>query len=152
VAHSLFLDETAAAADVVFPSASAYEKNGTVTNVTGQVQRLKAAVKTMGTKTDLEILGLIAKEMGMAVEIGVWSHDVVFKEIHKSVRGYNVPLPILITGGAAVTNPVNGRVAVDVLVDEIRSAGDTLFTSGSLGRYSKLLTSVPEFPGALYKR
>jgi len=152
VAHSLFLDETASAADVVFPSASAYEKNGTVTNVTGQVQRLKAAVRTMGTKTDLETLGLIAKEMGMAVEIGVWSHDVVFKEIHKSVRGYNVPLPILITGGAAVTNPVNGRVAVDVLVDEIRSAGDTLFTSGSLGRYSKLLTSVTEFPGALYKR
>jgi NADH-quinone oxidoreductase subunit G len=152
VAHSMFLDETASRADVIFPSASGYEKNGTVTNVCGQVQRLKAAVRTMGTKTDLEIMGLIAKEMGMAAEIGVWSHDVVFKEIHKSVRGYNVALPILITGGAAATNPVNGRVAVDVLVDEIRSAGDTLFTSGSLGRYSKLLTSVPEFPGALYKR
>jgi len=152
VAHTMFLDETSSRADVVFPSASAYEKNGTVTNVTGQVQRLKAAVRTMGAKADLEIMGLIAKEMGLAVEIGVWSHDVVFKEIHKSVRGYNVLLPILITGGAAVTNPVNGRVAVDVLVDEIRSAGDTLFTSGSLGRYSKLLTSVPEFPGALYKR
>ncbi len=152
VSQTMFLDETASRADVVFPSASAYEKNGTVTNVTGQVQRLKAAVQTMGAKTDLEILGLIAKEMGMAIQTGVWSHDVVFKEIHKTVRGYNVPLPILITGGAAVTNPVNGRVAVDVLVDEIRSAGDTLFTSGSLGRYSKLLTSVPEFPGALYKR
>ena len=106
----------------------------------------------MGAKTDLEIFGLIAKEMGLAAEIGVWTHDVVFKEIHKSVRGYNVPLPILITGGAAATNPVNGKVAVDVRVDEIRSAGDTLFTSGELGRYSKLLTSVPEFPGALYKR
>lgn len=152
VSQTMFLDETSSRADVVFPTASAYEKNGTVTNVTGQVQRLKAAVRTMGAKTDLEILGLIAKEMGMAAQIGVWSHDVVFKEIHKTVRGYNVPLPILITGGAAVTNPVNGRVAVDVLVDEIRSAGDTLFTSGSLGRYSKLLTSVPEFPGALYKR
>jgi NADH-quinone oxidoreductase subunit G len=152
VAHTMFLDETASRADVIFPSASGYEKNGTVTNVCGQVQRLKAAVRTMGAKADLEIMGLIAKEMGMAAEIGVWSHDVVFKEIHKSVRGYNVALPILITGGAAATNPVNGRVAVDVLVDEIRSAGDTLFTSGSLGRYSKLLTSVPEFPGALYKR
>jgi len=152
VTQTMFLDETAQRADVVFPSASAYEKNGTATNVTGQVQRLKAAVRTMGAKTDLEIFGLIAKEMGLAAEIGVWTHDVVFKEIHKSVRGYNVPLPILITGGAAATNPVNGKVAVDVRVDEIRSAGDTLFTSGELGRYSKLLTSVPEFPGALYKR
>ena len=152
VAHTMFLDETSARADVVFPSASAYEKNGTVTNVTGQVQRLKAAVRTMGTKADLEILGLIAKEMGIAAEIGVWSHDIVFREIHKTVRGYNVPLPILITGGAASTTPVNGRVPVEVLIDEIRSAGDTLFTSGSLGRHSKLLTSVPEFPGALYKR
>lgn len=152
VTQTLFLDETANRADVVFPSASSYEKNGTVTNVTGQVQRLKAAVRTMGAKADLEIFGLIAKEMGLAAEIGVWSHDVVFKEIHKTVRGYNVPLPILITGGAAMTSPVNGKVAVDVRVDEIRSAGDTLFTSGELGRYSKLLTSVPEFPGALYKR
>jgi len=152
VAQSLFLDETASRADVVFPSASAYEKNGTVTNVTGQVQRIKAAVRTMGAKTDLEILGLIAKEMGMAAEIGVWSHDVVFKQIHQNVHGYNVALPILITGGAAMTQPVNGGVGVDVRVDEIRSAGDTLFTSGELGRYSKLLTSVPEYPGALYKR
>lgn len=152
VVQSLFLDETASRADVVFPSASAYEKNGTVTNVTGQVQRIKAAVRTMGAKTDLEIMGLIAKEMGMAAEIGVWSHDVVFKQIHQNVHGYNVALPILITGGAAMTQPVNGGVGVDVRVDEIQSAGDTLFTSGELGRYSKLLTSVPEYPGALYKR
>jgi NADH-quinone oxidoreductase subunit G len=40
------------------PVASAYEKNGTVTNVCGEVQRLKAALKIMGTKPDLEIMGL----------------------------------------------------------------------------------------------
>lgn len=152
VAHTMFLDETAQRADVIFPSAAAYEKNGTVTNVTGQVQRLKAASKTMGAKADLEILGLIAKEMGLAATVGVWSHDVIFKEIHASVGGYNVPLPIILTGGAAKTSPVNGPVKIDVRVEEIQSARDTLFTSGSLGRYSKLLTSVPEFPGALYRR
>ena len=48
-------------ADLVLPAASAYEKNGTVTNVCGQVQKLKQAVKVMGTKTDLEIMGSIAK-------------------------------------------------------------------------------------------
>ena len=34
--------------------------------------------------------------------------------------------------------------------DLIQSARDTLFTSGSLGRYSKMLNSVLEAPGALY--
>jgi NADH-quinone oxidoreductase subunit G len=152
VAHTMFLDETAQRADVVFPSASAYEKNGTVTNVTGEVQRLKAAIKVMGAKPDLEIMGLLAKELGLAAQIGVWSHDSVFKEIVQAVRGYNVSLPVLMTGGAAVTTPVNGPVKVDVRAEEIRSANDTLFTSGSLGRHSKLLTSVPEYPGTLYSR
>ncbi len=152
VAHTMFLNETAQRADVIFPSASAYEKNGTVTNVTGQVQRLKAAVKTMGAKPDLEIMGLLAKELGLAAQIGIWTHDHVFREIHAGVRGYNIALPVILTGGAARTTPVNGPVKVDVRVEDIHSARDTLFTSGSLGRYSKLLTSVPEYPGALYRR
>ena len=38
---------TAERADVIFPAASAYEKDGTVTNVTGEVQRLKRALKKM---------------------------------------------------------------------------------------------------------
>ena len=32
----------------------------------------------------------------------------------------------------------------------VRSSGDTLFTSGTLGRYSKALHSVSESPGGLY--
>jgi NADH-quinone oxidoreductase subunit G len=35
--------------------------------------------------------------------------------------------------------------------DLIRSAGDTLFTSGTLGRYSKVLGSLAEAPGGLYR-
>src|SRR3984957_8775242 len=65
VVQDLFMTETAKQADIVLPAASAYEKNGTVTNVCGEVQRLKQAIKVMGTKTDLEIFGQIAKEMGL---------------------------------------------------------------------------------------
>src|SRR5581483_2149427 len=65
VVQELFLTETAQSADVVFPGASAYEKTGTVTNVCGEVQRLRSAVKIMGAKPDLEIMGLLAKEMGV---------------------------------------------------------------------------------------
>ncbi|HLX44571.1 MAG TPA: NADH-quinone oxidoreductase subunit NuoG [Bryobacteraceae bacterium] len=146
VVQDLFMTETAKRADIVLPAASAYEKNGTVTNVCGEVQKLKAAIKVMGTKTDLEIFGLIAKEMRL--NLGIWLPDKVFEEIRKTVHGYNVPLPVLATGGAAPTLPLNGRVAA--LPGAIRSAGDTLFTSGSLSRYSKILNSVMEAPGTLY--
>jgi NADH-quinone oxidoreductase subunit G len=150
VVQDLFLTESAEQADVVLPSASAYEKNGTVTNVCGEVQRLKQGPKVMGAKADLEIFGLIAKEMGL--NLGIWTPDKVFEEIRKEVRGYQVALPVIATGGAAQTMPVNGRVPASSRPDLIRSAGDTLFTSGTLGRYSKMLNQVMEAPGKLYER
>jgi NADH-quinone oxidoreductase subunit G len=148
VVNEMFLTETALRADVVFPAASAYEKNGTVTNVCGEVQRLKAGLQVMGTKPDLEIIGLVSKEMG--INIGIWTHDKVFDEIRTSVHGYNIPLPIVASGGAAQTTPVNGHVPASSRPDLIQSSRDTLFTSGSLGRYSKTLSSVLEAPGGLY--
>ncbi len=148
VVQDLFMTETAKRADVVLPAASAYEKSGTVTNVCGEVQRLKPAAKVMGAKTDLEIFGLITKELGL--NLGIWLPDKVFEEIRKTVRGYNVPLPLIATGGAAVTVPLNGRVAT--IPGTIHSAGDTLFTSGSLTSYSKILNSVMEAPGKLYAK
>ncbi|MGD1095098.1 MAG: NADH-quinone oxidoreductase subunit NuoG [Bryobacteraceae bacterium] len=146
VVQDLFMTETAARADVVLPAASAYEKSGTVTNVCGEIQKLKPAIKVMGTKTDLEIFGLIAKEMKLNLDI--WLPDKVFEEIRRTVHGYNVPLPVLATGGAALTAPLNGRVRA--LPGVAESAGDTLFTSGTLSRYSKILNSVTEAPGVLY--
>jgi NADH-quinone oxidoreductase subunit G len=149
VVQDLFLTATAARADVVFPAASAYEKKGTVTNVTGEVQRLNPAVRTMGAKPDLEIFGLLGKEMGL--DLGMWTADLVFNEIRENVRGYNVTVPILASGGAAPTTPVNGRVNVEMRPDLVHSAGDTLFTSGSMTQYSQALNSVSERPGQLYK-
>jgi NADH-quinone oxidoreductase subunit G len=147
VVHDLFLTETAQAADVVFPTASAYEKNGTVTNVCGEVQRLRKAVGAMGAKPDLEIMGLLAREMGVAAELGPWIPETVFAEIRKNVRGYDIPLPVLEMGGAAQTAALNGRIPLDGRPELIRSAHENLFTSGTLGRYSKVLNSVVESHG-----
>ena len=149
VVHELFMTETASRAGVIFPAASAYEKSGTFTSTTGEVQRLKRAAQTVGTKPDLEILGLLSKEM--KINLGIWHPDKVFDEIRRGVRGYNVALPVIATGGAAVTAPVNGRIAADPRSERIRSARDTLFTSGSLGRFSNTLNSVIEAPGKLYR-
>jgi NADH-quinone oxidoreductase subunit G len=147
VVHDLFLTETAQAADVVFPAASAYEKNGTVTNVCGEVQKLRRAVGAMGTKPDLEIMGLLAREMGVAAELGPWVPESVFEEIRKNVHGYDVPWPLLAAGGAAQTAALNGHVARDGRPELIHSAHESLFTSGTLGRYSKVLNSVVERHG-----
>jgi NADH-quinone oxidoreductase subunit G len=143
VVQDLFMTETAQRADIILPAASAYEKDGTVTNVTGEVQRLKAALKVMGAKPDLEIFGLLAKEMGVK-DMPAAKSDVVFEEIRKTVNGYNVPMPIVMTGGAAQSMPVNGRVVDIPTADLIRSSRDTLFTSGTLSRYSKVLNGLLE--------
>jgi len=144
VVQDLFLTETASQADVVLPAASAYEKNGTVTSGTGEVQQLKRAIETMGAKPDLEIMGFIAREMGVAAVLGPWSPDVVWEEIRKNVRGYNVPMAAIVTGGAAQTTPVNGRIPVESTPLLVHSDHNGLFASGTLGRYSKVLNSVLE--------
>jgi NADH-quinone oxidoreductase subunit G len=102
----------------------------------------------MGSKPDLEIFALLAKEL--REDLGVTKPDAVFEEIRRSVRGYDLPFGVVETGGAAATVPLNGRVEFQANPDLIRSAGNTLFTSGTLGRFSKMLNSVIESPGALY--
>jgi NADH-quinone oxidoreductase subunit G len=148
VVQDLFLTETAQRADVVFPAASAYEKNGTVTNVCGDVQKLTRGPKTMGAKADLEVFALLAKDL--RADLGVIKLDPIFEEIRNSVRGYKLPFGVVETGGAAATAPLNGRVEFQSSPELIRSAGNTLFTSGTLGQFSKMLSSVIESPGALY--
>jgi NADH-quinone oxidoreductase subunit G len=144
VVQDMFLTETSQQADVVLPAACAYEKAGTMTNVTGEVQRLKRAINTMGAKPDLEIMGFIAREMGAAKALGPWAPETVFEEIRKTVRGYDVPLAAIATGGAAQTMPLNGRVPVESRPHLVRSDHNGLFASGTLGRYSKVLNSVVE--------
>ena len=149
VVNEMFLTETAKRADVVFPAASAYEKGGTVTSVTGEIQRLSKGPKTMGAKSDLEIMGLLAKEMRH--DLGTMRPEAVFNEISKSVHGYNVPFAILQTGSPVPSMPVNGGFDFPSNPALIRSARNTLYTSGTLGRFSEMLNSVMESPGELYR-
>ncbi|HUP04650.1 MAG TPA: NADH-quinone oxidoreductase subunit NuoG [Bryobacteraceae bacterium] len=144
VVQDLFLTETARQADIVLPAASAYEKEGTVTNVTGEVQRLRRAISVMGAKADLEIIGFLAREMGVAAAMGPWTPNAVFEEIRANVRGYEIPPAVLATGGAAQSMPVNGRIPVESRPELAHSDHNGLFASGTLGRYSKVLGSVLE--------
>ena len=68
VVQDMFLTETAMLADVVLPSASLYEKTGTVTNSYGDVQLAKKAADKAGVKPDFEILVRLAGGMGADVK------------------------------------------------------------------------------------
>ncbi len=143
VVQDLFLHETAQAADVFLPAASAYEKSGTVTNTCGELQRLRKAVDVAGTRTDLDIIGRLAKALG-ATGFSARTEDVL-EEIRRVVPGYKVPLVQLLAGGAEATVPPRGAAGLAPdSAGRIVSANDTLFTSGTMGRYSRILGLVPE--------
>ena len=69
------------------------------------------------------------------------------KKFAKPVQGYDVAHAGLLTGGAELTHTHvsrNGHAPYDVPVGVIRPAQDTLFTSGTLGRFCTMMDSLTE--------
>ena len=65
VVQDIFMTETAQLADVVLPSASFAEKEGTFTNTERKVQRVRRALAPPGAaKTDSDIIGELSGRMG----------------------------------------------------------------------------------------
>ena len=150
IVHEMFLTETAKQADIVFPAASAYEKDGTVTNTAGEIQMLRKGVEIMGTRSDFDLLRIVSHQMerlGVGKAFHYKSPAAVFEEIRKTVPGYSVQPGALLEGAAEPTRlgfSRNGHAPYDVPVGLIRSAHDTLFTSGTLGRFCTMMESLPE--------
>jgi NADH-quinone oxidoreductase subunit G len=150
IVHELFPTDTSRPADIVFPAASAYEKDGTVTNTAGQIQLLRKAAEVMGTRSDFDLLRILSHQLAK-IGVGKAFHyktpSAVFEEIRNAVQGYDVQPTGLLTGGAELTHAHvarNGHAPYDVPVGLIRSAQDTLFTSGTLGRFCTMMDSLPE--------
>jgi NADH-quinone oxidoreductase subunit G len=137
----IFPTDTTQAAHVVLPATSFAEKSGTVTNTCGQVQALKKTMRKAGTRSDLEILLALARLFGQ--KWNYQSADDVMREIIAKVPGYAVPLPSLLVGRAVATQP-EGKPPELEEPDLIFSSRDSLFTSGSVSRYSWALNSVDE--------
>jgi len=150
IVQEMFLTETAKAGDIVLPAASAYEKDGTVTNTSGETQLLRKAAEMMGPRSDFDLLRILSHQLekqGLGKAFHYKTPDAVFEEIRKMVPAYNVPLAGLLTGGAEATHVQfarNGRAPYDVPAGLIRSANDTLFTSGTLTRWCTMMESLPE--------
>jgi NADH-quinone oxidoreductase subunit G len=150
IVQDLFLTETAQLADIVLPAASAYEKNGTMTNTAGEVQLVRKGGDVMGTRSDFDILRILSFQLaqqGLGQAIRLRTPDAAFDEIRQSVPGYNLAMAMLLLGEAERTSPVssaNGNAKFDVPLGSIFSSNDTLFTSGSLSRYLTMVRSLPE--------
>ncbi|HWE87802.1 MAG TPA: NADH-quinone oxidoreductase subunit NuoG [Terracidiphilus sp.] len=186
IVQDLFLTETAAQADVVFPAASLYEKSGTVTNTFGDVQLVKKAADRPGVRSDFEIMVRLAAAMGADVKAlvpfgprgvhadlgqtrgaqsgeadrhGVWLAAnglepklspfdplAVLDEIERLVPSYKLDRLNLIAGNDVRTEP--GFVPVSALTatrkDLVEPTHDGLFSSGTLGRYSRYLREIEE--------
>jgi anaerobic selenocysteine-containing dehydrogenase len=137
----LFPTETTESAHVVLPATSFAEKSGTVTSTCGEVQALKKTMRKAGTRSDLEILLALARMLGHA-----WNYrssDDVLKEIIARVPGYSIALPNLLVGHAVPTQPAGAPPEL-ARPDLVFSSRDSLFTSGSVSRYSWALNSVDE--------
>jgi len=150
IVHEMFLTDTARVADIVFPAASAYEKDGSVTNTAGEIQLLHKGAEVMGPRSDFNLLRIISHQLerlGLGKAFHYKTPAAVFDEIRQAVPGYDVQQTGLLTGGAEpvhVQVAKNGHAPYDVPAGLIRSAQDTLFTSGTLGRFCTMMESLPE--------
>jgi NADH-quinone oxidoreductase subunit G len=183
VVQDMFLTETAVMADVVLPAANAYEKSGSMTNTSGDVQLVKKAGEVSGTKSDFEMIVRIADAMGCDVrklvpfgggthaDMGqsrgaqsgeadrhaVWLEMqglepklspldpmAILDEIQRLVPGYDVSRVNLLAGNSEHTSLAKSGPGAAHKTESISPANDGLFTSGTLGRYSRALKSVME--------
>jgi len=150
IVQEMFLTDTARVADVVLPAASAYEKEGTVTNTSGEVQLLRKGAEVMGPRSDFDLLRIVSHQLekaGLGKAFHYKSIGAVFEEIRKAVPGYKVETAGLLLGAAEQTRVVfsrNGHGAYDIPAGTILPANDNLFTSGTLGKFCTMMKSVPE--------
>ena len=89
VVQDMFMTETAAKANVILPSASFAERDGTFTNSERRVQRIRKAVEPVGsTKADWQIICELAKGMGAEKDFAYKSAEEIFNDVAKHVPSY----------------------------------------------------------------
>ncbi len=88
VVSDFFLSETARFADVVLPAAQWAEEEGTMTNLEGRVvRRRKAMAAPSGVRSDLEIMGALARALGQGAAFAYEDAGAVFDELRRATAG-----------------------------------------------------------------
>jgi assimilatory nitrate reductase catalytic subunit len=88
VVSDFFLSETARLAHVVLPCAQWAEEDGTTTNLEGRVLRRRQVLDPpAGVRTDLEILGALARALGREEGFDFKGAEDVFEELRRATAG-----------------------------------------------------------------
>jgi len=108
----------------------------------------------MGLRTDFDILRILSFQLaqrGLGQPIRLRTPDAAFAEIAGNVPGYAVSWTGLLTGAAEATQPTmgsnggsNGHRPTEAAAGVIASNNDSLFTSGSLTQYCRMIRSLRE--------
>jgi predicted molibdopterin-dependent oxidoreductase YjgC len=123
VVQEMFETATTEFADVVLPAASFAEVDGTFTNNTGFVQRVRQAIEPVHqAKADWIITSMIAREMG--VDFGYnFSASAAFKAVADSILAYSgLRYPIL----KDESRPVQAKYAVVAEKKDLSNEADAL--------------------------
>lgn len=157
VVQELFENATTAAADVVFPAASYAEIDGTFTNNSGQVQRVRQTIPPLHqSKADWMIVDQLAKELGLDFGYQL-SASAVFRDIAKNVAAYSgMTYPLLKDESKPVQAKHNtessGSINIDALrdrVQEIAGSSEKIYVTPDVGvelfRLGMLTEKVPQF-------
>ncbi len=149
IVQDLFLTETAQRADVFLPAASSYEKDGTMTSTSGEMQMTHRSIDPQGPRSDFDLIRILSyqlSQLGMGPAIRLRTPEAALDEIRENVPGYRVSAANLMAGGAERTGAAPQSTESNYSVPEgaIFSSQDSLFTSGTLGRYCSRLNSCNE--------
>ncbi len=139
VVHDLFLTETARQADVVLPVLTFAEKDGTVCNLEGRVQRITAAVRGPGqARGDAAVLADLAARLGVP-----WAYDG-WEEVFAAAAA---AVPGLAVGAVLTPPPLSGEWPADGApppppAELVLISGDVLFDRGSMTARSPAIAEL----------
>jgi NADH-quinone oxidoreductase subunit G len=84
------------------------------------------------------------ENQGLETKLSPLDPMAILDEIQRLVPGYGASRANLLAGNSEHTSLANSGTGVAHKLESIQPANDTLFTSGTLGRYSRALRSVLE--------
>ncbi|MEZ5345311.1 MAG: molybdopterin-dependent oxidoreductase [Pyrinomonadaceae bacterium] len=148
VVQELFETETTAHADVVLPASSFAEVDGTYTNNSGFVQRVRKAIEPVHqTKSDWVITYLIARELG--TDLGYnFSASAVFRNIADTISAYEgLRYPDLKdeSNPRQVNHALNGSADVSAETERLEKAVEAMQAGG------EKITETPKVGHKLFR-
>ena len=135
ICQDIFLTETAQLADVVFPSHSSAEKDGTFTNTERRILPVNKVLDPIGdTRPDWEIIKTLAQSMGVFWQYSKWKD--ILQEINILTPQYAGITAERITNGEMLQWPCPSRI----------HPGTKFLHKDKFARGKGLLTAIEHIP------